>query len=53
MYGPYMGSKGIVAFHDNPVIDGCREFILDPRRNNNGSYDVIDFPTYSMIENVE
>lgn len=41
---PYMGSKGIVAFHDTAVIDGCREFILDLRRNNNGSYDVIDFP---------
>jgi hypothetical protein len=41
---PYMSDKGIVAFHDTAVIDGCREFILDLRRNNNGSYDVIDFP---------
>ena len=40
----YMGEKGIVAFHDTAVIDGCREFIADLRLHNNGSYDVSDFP---------
>jgi hypothetical protein len=41
---PRMTPTGIVAFHDTKVIDGCREFILDLRKNNNGSYDIFDIP---------
>jgi len=40
----HMNPNGIVAFHDTAVIDGCREFVADLRINNNGSYDLSDYP---------
>jgi len=42
---PRLNAKGIVAFHDTAVIDGCREFIIDLRtKHYDGTFDIIDFP---------
>ena len=40
---PFMNPKGIIAFHDTAVIDGCREFIIDLRLGDN-KFDITDFP---------
>jgi predicted O-methyltransferase YrrM len=41
---PYMSNTGIIAFHDTLRIDGCREFVIDWRNNNDGTYDIVEFP---------
>lgn len=42
---PRLTSRGIVAFHDTLMIDGCREFMLDLRTKFcDGTFDVVDFP---------
>jgi hypothetical protein len=42
---PLLSSRGIIAFHDTLMIDGCREFMLDLRtKYNDGTFDIVDFP---------
>lgn len=40
-----LSSRGVIAFHDTAVIDGCREFMYDLHNKfNDGTYDLIDYP---------
>jgi len=41
---PHMSDTGIIALHDTLRIDGCREFVIDWRNNNDGTYDIVEFP---------